>query len=53
MTGYRLADLLLDVIERGLKPQTALVRVPLLVIGEATMTTYEPMKSLYALLRRA
>jgi len=50
VTGYRLADLLLDVIERGLKPQTALVRVPLLVIGEATMTTYEPMKSLYALL---
>ena len=50
VTGHRLADLLLDVIERGLKPQTALVRVPLLVIGEATMTTYEPMKSLYALL---
>lgn len=47
-TGYRVADQLLRVIERGLKPQTALVRVPILAIGEATVTTFEPMKSLYA-----
>jgi microcystin degradation protein MlrC len=41
---------LLTTIGRELHPQTVLIKIPILAIGEATMTTYEPMKSLYGTL---
>jgi microcystin degradation protein MlrC len=47
-TGYRAADQLLAVLERGLKPQTALVQIPMLIPGEKAVTHYDPAKSLYA-----
>jgi microcystin degradation protein MlrC len=49
-TGYRVADQLLATIKRKLHPHTALIRIPILVIGEMAMTQYDPMKSLYGLL---
>jgi microcystin degradation protein MlrC len=51
-TGYRAADQLLSVLERGLHPKTALVQIPILTVGEVAVTHYEPAKSLYADLAR-
>jgi microcystin degradation protein MlrC len=47
-TGYRAADQLIAVLEQGLHPQTVLVQIPLLAVGEVAVTHYEPAKSLYA-----
>ena len=46
-TGYRAADQLLAVLERGLKPQTALIQIPILIPGEKAVTHDDPAKSLY------
>ena len=46
-TGYRIADQLLDVIEKKLKPKTVYVKVPILVHGEQAVTYYEPARQLY------
>ena len=50
-TGYRAADQLLTVLRRRLRPKTAFVPIPILVVGEAAVTSYEPARSLYASLR--
>jgi microcystin degradation protein MlrC len=47
-TGYRATDQLLRVIRTGITPRTACVRVPILIAGEAAVTTQEPGRTLYA-----
>jgi microcystin degradation protein MlrC len=46
--GYRAADQLLRVLRAGITPRTAAVRIPILIAGEAAVTTAEPGASLYA-----
>lgn len=46
--GYRAAHQLLEVLRNGIKPRTAAVRVPILIAGEAAVTTTEPGATLYA-----
>ncbi|WP_343314012.1 M81 family metallopeptidase [Brucella sp. BE17] len=45
--GYRATDQLLRVLHTGIKPRIAAVRVPILIAGEAAVTTTEPGASLY------
>ena len=47
-TGYRAADQLLRVLREGLAPRTVAVRIPILIAGEAAVTTTEPGAGLYA-----
>lgn len=47
-TGYRATDQLLRVLRTGIKPRIAAVRIPILIAGEAAVTTTEPGASLYA-----
>ena len=47
-TGYRATDQLMRVIRTGIAPRTACVRVPILIAGEAAVTTQEPGRTLYA-----
>lgn len=47
-TGYRAADQLLRVLRTGIAPRHAAVRLPILIAGEAAVTTAEPGRSLYA-----
>ncbi len=49
-TRYRAAVLLLRALKEGLKPETVLIRVPLLLPGEKVITEVEPAASLYAML---
>jgi microcystin degradation protein MlrC len=51
-TGARAADHLLRLLRGGRRPAKAFVRIPMLVVGEAAVTTHEPAKSLYAALAR-
>lgn len=46
--GYRATHQLLQVLRDGVRPQTAAVRVPILIAGEAAVTTTEPGAGLYA-----
>ncbi|MFE0018608.1 M81 family metallopeptidase [Mesorhizobium sp. NPDC059054] len=46
-TGYRAADQLITVLEKGLKPKKVAVSVPMLVPGETAITTQEPGGELY------
>jgi len=47
-TRRRALELLMYSLRRGLRPVCALVKPPLVLPGEAAMTTAEPAKSLYA-----
>ena len=47
-TVERAATLLCDALERGARPWSHLVKLPLLVAGEAAVTEVEPARSLYA-----
>jgi microcystin degradation protein MlrC len=47
-TAERAAALLVDALERGTKPRSFLLRLPLLVGGEAAVTEVEPARSLFA-----
>jgi microcystin degradation protein MlrC len=47
-TRERGARLLLDYLESGVRPVTRMVKLPLLVAGEAAVTEAEPAASLYA-----
>jgi len=47
-TGWRTADQLLAVIQKGLNPPNAFVPVPILISGEQAVTSQEPARSLYA-----
>jgi microcystin degradation protein MlrC len=49
--GWRTANQLLQVMEKGLKPSNALVPVPILISGEQAVTSQEPARSLYDSLR--
>ena len=46
-TGWRTANQLLAVIEKGLNPPNAFVPVPILISGEQAVTSQEPARSLY------
>lgn len=46
--GYRATDQLLKVLRNGITPRTAAVRIPILIAGEAAVTTTEPGAALYA-----
>lgn len=46
--GYRATDQLLKVLRTGITPKTVAVRVPILIAGEAAVTTTEPGAGLYA-----
>lgn len=47
-TRDRGAHLLLDCLQNGLRPSSYMVKLPLLVSGEAAVTEVEPARSLYA-----
>lgn len=49
--GYRATHQLLQILRDGVRPQTVAVRVPILIAGEAAVTTTEPGSSLYARLQ--
>lgn len=51
-TGAHAAKMTLRALETGKRPYSAWVKVPLLIAGEQSSTTVEPMKSLIAELRR-
>jgi len=46
-TRLRAVTLLLEAIQRGLRPATAHINVPILIPGEKGITSVEPLKSLY------
>ncbi|OCW55503.1 M81 family metallopeptidase [Hoeflea olei] len=46
--GYRAAHQLLKVLRTGIRPRIAAVRIPILIAGEAAVTTTEPGASIYA-----
>jgi microcystin degradation protein MlrC len=48
LTRQRAVDHLIRAIREGLRPETALVKIPLLMPGEYALTDFEPAKSLYA-----
>ncbi|MHB0878184.1 MAG: M81 family metallopeptidase [Anaerolineae bacterium] len=52
-TRRRALDMLVRSLHQGLRPVSALVKLPLLLAGEAAMTTAEPAASLYDLLPEA
>jgi microcystin degradation protein MlrC len=47
-TSYRAADQLIRVMNEGLFPKKAAVRIPILIPGEMAMTAYSPTKELFA-----
>ena len=47
-TRRRALDLLTGALERGQRPATAMVKLPLVLAGEAAVTDVEPARSLYA-----
>lgn len=49
-TGHRVADQLIRVINKQLKPKKAAVTIPILVPGETAVTTQEPGRTLYGCL---
>ncbi len=49
-TGYRAADQLLAILDRGTRPQHAAVHIPLFLPGEAAMTIHSPADHLYTML---
>ena len=51
-TGIHAAKMTVRALETGVKPYTAWVKVPLLIAGEQSSTTVEPMRGLIAELRR-
>ncbi|MBE3037718.1 MAG: M81 family metallopeptidase, partial [Chloroflexi bacterium] len=50
-TGWRTADHLLAVMDKGLKPCSAYASIPILIAGEQAVTSQEPARSLYASLK--
>lgn len=47
-TRCKALAMLVRALKTGLRPGTVIVRLPLLLVGEAAMTDFEPAKSLYA-----
>jgi len=46
-TGYQAADQLIRVIDKGIKPKSFFIKIPLMIAGEKVVTHYSPGKELY------
>ena len=46
-TGYRVANQLIRVIHKGIKPKTHFIKIPILIAGEKAVTHYSPGRELY------
>ncbi|NCB01261.1 MAG: M81 family peptidase [Spirochaetia bacterium] len=50
-TGIHAANMVVDILDHGAKPSMSMCRIPMLVAGEQSETSVEPMKSLMSNLR--
>ncbi len=46
-TGYRVADQLVQVIRKKIKPKSHFIKIPIFIAGEKAVTHYSPAKELY------